>query len=313
MGNCLVTKLKGISNNPELLRLGEMRIKIKKVDNPTDHTQGFSIAVTKPITLEIVGEGYFTDRTLLENKGKTLTLNSNITNSVWVSNNDVTIAILDKYSLKSLFCYYDGEGSGVYSENISINISDLDYSVNMNLIYLPNSQAYGDISALKSLSKLSDINLSNTQVYGDISALKSLTNLRAFTLGGKKSNLIGDLSSLSNLNKLEECFIRYSTLSGDLAKMPANLSFISLEDNSNTILTWSTRPSSSKIIAISGYPFTNNIDKMLQDQSQCQIGFKSDSPSWYKAINVSGNRTSASDAAVATLQSKGYTVSITPA
>lgn len=310
MGNCLVTKLKGISNNPELLRLGEMRIKIKKVDNPTDHTQGFSIIVTKPITLEIVGEGYFTDRTLSENKGKTLTLKINITNSIWVSNNDVTIAILDKYSLKNLFCYYDGEAGGVYSENISIDISDLANSVNMSIIYLPNAQAYGDISALKSLSKLSDINLSNTQVYGDISALKSLTNLTAFTLGGKKSNLIGDLSSLSDLNKLKECFIRYSTLSGDLAKMPANLSFISLENNSNTILTWSTRQSSSKIIAIAGYPFINNIDKMLQDQAQCQVGFNSGSQSWYKAINVAGNRTSESDAAVQTLQSKGYTISV---
>ena len=313
MGNCLVTKLKGSCNNPELLRLGEMRIKIKKVDNPTDHTQGFGIMVSKPVTLEIVSEGYFTDKTLSENKGKTLTLNNSIINSVWVSNNDVTIAILDKYSLLGLFCYYDGEAGNVYSENISINISDLTNSVNMNTIYLPGSQANGDISALKSLTKLSDINLSNTLVYGDISALKSLTNLSAFTLGGKKSNLIGDLSSLSNLNKLKECFIRYSTLNGDLAKMPANLSFISLEDNSNTILTWSTRPSSSKIIAIAGFPFMNNLDKMLQDQAQCQVGFNSNSQSWYKAINVAGSRTSASDAAIATLRQKGYTVSVTPA
>ena len=35
--------------------------------------------------------------------------------------------------------------------------------------------------------------------------------------------------------------------------------------------------------------------------------------SWYKTISLIGNRTSASDAAVQTLQSKGYTVSITPA
>ena len=34
---------------------------------------------------------------------------------------------------------------------------------------------------------------------------------------------------------------------------------------------------------------------------------------WYKSISLNGTRTSASDAAVKTLQQKGYTVSITPA
>ena len=37
------------------------------------------------------------------------------------------------------------------------------------------------------------------------------------------------------------------------------------------------------------------------------------SQTWYKTISLIGTRTSASDAAVQTLQSKGYTVSITPA
>ena len=54
----------------------------------------------------------------------------------------------------------------------------------------------------------------------------------------------------------------------------------------------------------------DNIDKMLQDQSECQIGFSSNSPAWQKTITVKGNRTSASDSAVAKLQEKGYTIII---
>lgn len=83
MNKCLVTKLNGSSNNSELLRLGEMRMKILKVSNPTGHTQGFGISVNKTVTLEIVSDGYFTDKTLAENKGKNVTLNVGL-NNIWV-------------------------------------------------------------------------------------------------------------------------------------------------------------------------------------------------------------------------------------
>lgn len=101
MEKCLVTKLNGSSDNSELVRVGEMRMKISKVTAPTNDTQGFTIIVNKPITLEIIGEGYFTDITLTENNGKTLALNTGV-NGIWVSNNDVEIAISDKYSLNSI-------------------------------------------------------------------------------------------------------------------------------------------------------------------------------------------------------------------
>ena len=94
MGKCFVTKLDGSSNNPELLRLGEIRMKILKVQEPTDHTQGFSIGFNKSATLEIVSDGYFTDKTLTENKGKRITLDAGVNSSIWVNgSNDVEIAI----------------------------------------------------------------------------------------------------------------------------------------------------------------------------------------------------------------------------
>ena len=51
---------------------------------------------------------------------------------------------------------------------------------------------------------------------------------------------------------------------------------------------------------------------MLQDQAACQASIKSDDLAYYKVITATGTRTSASDAAVATLESKGYTVSVSP-
>ena len=99
-------------------------------------------------------------------------------------------------------------------------------------------------------------------------------------------------------------------VSGDLATLPVDCRFVSLDTNAN--FTWGTRPSSSKIVAIENSPKISNLDKMLQDQAACQSGIKSGDAAAYKTITATGTRTSASDAAVQTLQSKGYTVSITP-
>jgi len=50
------------------------------------------------------------------------------------------------------------------------------------------------------------------------------------------------------------------------------------------------------------------IDAMLINQSNCQIGI--DTSEFGRTISVHDTRTSASDAAVATLKSKGYTVKV---
>ena len=289
MGNCLVTKLKGSVSNNELLRLGEMRMRIAKVENPTDATQGFRMDVYKPVTLKIIGDGYFTDKTLVENKGKTITLNIG-SNSVWVSNNDIKIAILDKYSMVSISNVYIGQTSAPYGRNRYLDLSDLKYSAAFNFLNLNNSQVTGDIANLKNLTALTSLKVFNTQI-----------------------PLTGNIGDISTLTKCVEIQLKFSKLTGDLAKLPSVCKFASFSNDKGSVFTWSTRPSSAKIIAIEGNASLTNIDKMLQDQAQCQVGFSSNDPSYYKVISVAGNRTSASDDAVATLQQKGYTISITKA
>ena len=337
MNKCLVTKLDGSSNNPDLLRLGEMRMKILKVSNPTEHTQGFSIGVNNNVTLEIVSNGYFTDKTLTENKGKNITINAG-TSSVWVSgNNDVEIAILDKYSLTSLATYYVTEASSdVYGKNIKLDISDLKYSTALTSIVLSEAQVSGDIANLKNLTALTSINLSGTQVSGDIANLKNLTALTSINLSGTQVSgdianlknltalislnlynaqvpLTGDIGQLSTLSSCVSISLKYSKLTGDLAILPSKLRFVSFANDKGSVFTWSTRQSTAKIIAIEGNASLTNIDQMLQNQAQCQVGFTSHDYSWYKTISVSGKRTSASDDAVATLQQNGYTISIAKA
>ena len=174
MEKCLVTKLNGSSDNSELLRVGEMRMNILKVASPTYLTQGFGIAVSKPTTLEIIGDGYFTDSTLTENKGKTLTLDTG-NNSIWVNNDDVEIAILDKYSIRGITILYQSASS--FGNNKSINIDDLKYSLGLTYLDLNKTQATGDIANLNNLTRLTLLSVNNTQVSGDIVNLNNLTGL----------------------------------------------------------------------------------------------------------------------------------------
>ena len=180
----------------------------------------------------------------------------------------------------------------------------------MTSIIASNSKLYGDISSLKDLTALTSFRMLNTQVSGDIASLGNLTKLSYFELSST-DKIVGDISSLKTLSKLENFKLKGNNISGDLATLPANCRFAAL--NGNVKFTWGTRPTSSKIVAIENSPTISNIDKMLQDQAACQASIKSDDLAYYKAITATGTRTSASDAAVQTLQSKGYTVSITPA
>ena len=349
MEKCLLTKLNGSSGNSELMKVGEMRIKISKVEVPTDTTQNLSIAVSKPITLEIIGEGYFTNNNLTENKGKTLVLNVG-DNSIWVSNNDVEIAILDKYSINNF-------NASLYAFNRLINIAYFKYSLGLTGLYLGGTQAYGDIANLENLTNLTGLYLGGTQAYGDIANLKNLTNLTGLDLGGTP-NISGDIANLKNLTNLgylnlgltqaygdianlknltnlgylnvgtqyssgdigtlsglinvTEINLVGGSFTGDLSKLPDSCKSIAFGQN-NTVLSWTNRPSTAYILSITGDAKITDVDKMLQDQAQCQVGITESSLVYYKTISCVGNRTSASDAAVATLQSKGYTVSITPA
>jgi hypothetical protein len=300
MGKCLVTKLNGTVDNDNLLRIGEIRLFNTKLSNPTGNSQYMSLTFSKDANLEIVGDAYFTDANLSENKGKTKSCSANQNSDFYVSNNDCQIAILDKYSLIKIETNAHRVG----------DLEDLRFSKGLSFISANGSGQTGDISNLKNLTALTTLSLSSTQVSGDISNLKNLTALTILSLSSKKTALTGDIGELHTLTKCIEMYLAGNKLTGDLATLPSVCKYISLDNDKGSVLTWGTRPSSAKIIAMVGTATLTNIDKMLQDQAQCQVGFSEGDPSWKKIIQIAGTRTSASDDAVATLQQNGYTVSI---
>ena len=376
--DCLVTKLKGAVDDSSLMHIGEFRIGISQVESPSSKTQSFNFIFTKDARLEIIGDGYFTDKALTANKGKTLDIVANTPTDVYVSTGNLEIAILDKYSLDRVIFGNNAEVvTSNQMNNRSMNINDLKYSTRLKNINVSSNKVTGDLSSIKNLTKLVDLSIANSQVFGDLSNIKNLTKLSLLYINNTKisgnisaiSNLVnltiinmidatqlsGDLSSLSGLTKLEGlsiyntpqisgdisalknatklrtialdnthgdlssligitglgyCSLKKSTITGDLAKLADACYFTSFQYNNGSSLTWTTRPSTANIMAIEGNPKIDNVDKMLQDQAQCVKAIPSSGEIWYSVISATGTRTSASDAAVSTLQEKGYTVSI---
>ena len=321
MGKCLVTKLTGSVNNSSLLRIGEYRIKKQKVVSPTKDTQSFNIGVKFDTNINIMGNGFFTNENLSENQGASLKRTNSSVGSLYVNNaDDINISVLNKYNIESLVCQ---------SSSFTFDIDELKYSKYLSYLYLVSNCAKGDISSLINCYALGNLIInSGTNIYGDIASLKGLTNLATINLYGAKvngsldslsaltklnniviQNLSGSIDSLRNLSKLVYLSINGGTFTGDLALLPPTCNFVSFNGDNGSILSWSSRSPSAKILTIEGFPNITNIDKALQDEANCTAP---DSVS-RKVIEIKGSRTSASDAAVQTLQSKGYTVSITPA
>ena len=252
MNNTFITRLKGSVSDNSILKLGEIRIGI---DSIKDNIALKIVSINNDGIMEIIGDGYFTDKSFVENLGKRIKYSDLKSHIAYFSKGTYDVALLDKYSISSI---------EIQSTNTNIGVSF-------------------DVSILKYLSSLKTLNLTNTLVSGDI----------------------GDLS---NLPSLEKAYLKGSNYSGDLSKMPSMLSFISFKYDKGSRLTWKNRDTKYPIMSIEGTAFLDNVDAMLINQSNC-----AESNETLKIIEVNGTRTSASDAAVATLQSKGYTVSITPA
>lgn len=328
MEKCLVTKLAGaVTDNNNLLRLGEMRIKVGKVSDPTSVSQCFGINVTQDTKLEIIGDGYFTDSSLAEDKGKELTITSFSSPSrqtkVYYSNSDIEIAVLGKYDISNFMLAKE------FSGNLSFDVENLKYSkslvyiggfksqiygdiinfkdlTNLSVLSLDNTQVYGDIANISKLTNLSTLKLRNTQVYGDISNFANLTNISIFGL--EKTKVHGDISVFKNFtNLLQVSFKGVSGIFGDPGILPDNILFFSSDKGA---FTWNTS-SRTYILAMEKVK-CDKIDALLNDMATKTAKFGGEE-SWWKTISLIGTRTSASDSAVQTLQSKGYTVSITPA
>lgn len=190
------------------------------------------------------------------------------------------------------------------------NISALSNLTNISIINLYSDNVTGDISVISKLTTITVLHLNGTKVSGDISALSNLINIVDFSLSN--TQISGNVDSLVNLTKLRMLTeLKYLSLTGDMSKIPVNANFISQQGRKvTTNFTWTANGrQNATLLAMEGsIPFdTASMDNMFIDQATCTVS-PTATNSWNKIISVKGTRTSASDAAVATIQSKGITI-----
>ena len=328
MVKCLITKLNGSVQNDSLLRIGEFSVKISKVESPTADSQRFAILNTKDSQLRIIGNGYFTNETLSENKGKVMDIAANTETLVYYSNGDFEIVVSEKYSLRYIGIFKTDNWIA-FKGKLSFDIESLKYSPNIIKIFLSNTQVTGDIAVFGKMTNLIELKISNTQVTGDIAVFGKMDKISSIELSnsnvtgdiavfGKMTNLTavpdinktqvtGDIAVYKN-TKTNQLQIVNTSVYGDLSILPNNVLWI--QGRNKGTFTWSGIKNRTNILAIELCK-CDKIDAFLNDMATLEAKFISESV-WYKTISLIGTRTSASDAAVHTLQSKGYTVSINP-
>jgi hypothetical protein len=209
-----------------------------------------------------------------------------------------------------------------------VKFEDLNkYCRNLTSAALSNSGQTGDLSEIADL-RLTGLSLSHSKVTGDITSLPNRYLLNYLDISNNKtisvntqdfsictgltdlnltdSMATGDIANLSTLTNLETLSVKSTSVSGDLSSL-AGLSKLYYFTNWNLQNTWSSqdlRPSSSKII--SGefrFATATDTDNFLINMAKCQASDRK------QIYFQQSHRTSASDAAVSTLQGKGYTLS----
>lgn len=307
MRKCFITKMNGSTGSADLPVIGKIRIKLlDKTNDNHSNSQGYIqvenstiewAGEEKPVSTETnsytiyfkqpkSGVVYCSDK-------KNVT---SITTS-WMYAADVKFEDLNKYCRNlTTLDLNNSEQTGDLSE-----IADL----RLTRLYLSHSKVTGDITSLPNRNLLTILDISNNKTISvntqDFSICTGLTNLNLID-----SMATGDIANLSTLTNLEKLDVKNTSVSGDLSSL-AGLSKLFYFTNWNLQNTWSSqdlRPSSSKII--SGqfrFATATDTDNFLINMAKCQA---TDIKQIYFQQS---HRTSASDAAVSTLQGKGYTLS----
>lgn len=298
---CLVTKLKGTVNDDSLRKLDELVIHIDSASS----VNRILIAhkENNNFNLRIVGNGYFTDEAGEANLGKGISTEKGAGNkSVYLSQGTYDVFLSDKYKI-TVFNNLGASSSRVNLDDL--NLDTLDYLVSCN--------TYGNADRFLKNGRIRQVYITKSDAVGDLTDINISNAASSLDVSGSK-NISGNIEKLIANNIL--CKGSFTGIkgigpvTGDLSKINNSVYFISFT-NTNAQLTWNTeRPSSAPIVAIEGGPyFGSTLDAMLINQAKCSLS-SSATQSYQKTITATGTRTSSSDTAIATLQSKGLTVTV---
>lgn len=313
MGKCLITKLKGSSGNTNLPVLGKIRVMFTGTDNKNGQT------ITGHLTLQGSTATWKGDGTC--NIGTPI---GDSPYNVDPDKNAKGILLIDSKKDISMISSTWGYGTKVYFSDIN------KYCSSLTVLDLNNTEQEGDLSEIADVGSLESLGVSSSKVTGSFANAAYLQNLKTLNIS-KNNKIVCSLSDLSSCYALEDLNISDSSVTGDLSALSLCIKLKSLETEGSGITgsissfanmkffmyyssyskpnTWSSpslRPSSfPKIMGSIKFASASDTDNFIINMASCTdegITIKN----WFFQ---NSHRTSASDAAVSTLQNAGYTLS----
>ncbi len=173
--------------------------------------------------------------------------------------------------------------------NITGDVATLKNKTNLVQFQADNDNLYGDIASFKNLTSLDRLYLPNTRISGYIDSLKTLTSMVNIILNDN-DYLRGDLSVIKNFStSLNICRI-YNTKCNQYT--------------ASTLKDWK----GAKIQIQNNGLSSSEVDQFLNDLAAVSTAGASSTLTITVTGGTNGKRTSASDAAITTLTTNGWTI-----
>lgn len=347
MKNCLLTELKNTVEDNELLKLGEIRAKyvsnstnnnINSINsqevqiisgnahfsesedtiiqlrpkvytslNMTDNSQvGSIISIPDKYSLtQLRLNGY----TLYPEQIKYL---NNLLQLHFDSESDYDLSFLSSFKNQLTFLTFGTKSKA--SGDVKHIVNALKQTEQNNVYFnfsVAQQNIEGDVSIFNSIasSLIGCPYFYYTSMHGDISGILNSCNTQ-LSANCTNANIIVDFD-VYNIKPTEpKLYYSRGLVKGDISKM-SPLAY-GLHGRIGSKCGWSNssgRSADSYIIGMD-YPidFGNDLDNMLINQAKCKV--YENAEECILTINALGNRTTASDAAIQTLKSKGITVNV---
>lgn len=311
MGKCLVTKLSGVVQNEDLLKIGELEIVLK--GNSSSGKRMPSFQFTEATVVKAINGLISASDVNNGNKAHELNISSNSGNMSCFADGEVKLRIDNKYHLVSLY-----EQDNDNFADLEIDLADLKYCKSLTKLNIGSKKTVkGSLEDIKDLS-ITDIYL-KPETSSDLANVKGWTLTSHAPEGVFLGNVFGDISNIhtSFASNIKLCVngAEGKSIYGDLGKLGDKIQiFVSNGDtNMNENFTWSSstvRPSSYSFIPMYKVRFATgtDVDNYLINVSSCN--FDSGHDKHITIFCTNGTRSSASDTALATIKSNGYTVSL---
>lgn len=218
--NCLLTKLKSVVQNDNLVKLGEMSLTVKSVDSPTTEQSGVRfITGAGAITLTAPGLYLATSFEGLTNEPKsTITIPANTTQSIYFANGNYKVSLSNKYALVTL----ESLSSTAHIGIISWDITEVIYNNTKNFDMNCNKDCYGNISNINanSLFGFRQFRTDNAPITGDIAGFSNSTNCTIIELANCEE-IKGDIKSLGSLININSLLLRLTGVTGTIEEFVA--------------------------------------------------------------------------------------------